>query len=105
MPGQQKLKASPKARDRHSKKSRLKGERAPRGETTFALADWFPYAPERAEYRELKLKERLVKVTEELNGVRADNDTLRRAVEVLQSSLREATSSGGGRTPSLSYFF
>lgn len=59
---------------------------------------------DRSEHRELKLRARVAKLEQDLNGARADNDMLRKAAEVLQASLREvttgATSSGKRRRQS-----
>jgi len=43
---------------------------------------------DRAEHRELKLKERCGKLEKEAEAAKADNDLLRKAVEVLQGSLK-----------------
>ena len=46
---------------------------------------------DKAEGREMKLKERLAKMERDAEGARKDNATLRKAVELLQTTLKEAT--------------
>jgi len=52
---------------------------------------------DRAEHREIKLKERCTKLEAELEAGKIDNDLLRKAVDVLQTSLKDASSSGRKR--------
>jgi hypothetical protein len=46
---------------------------------------------DKAEGREMKLKERLAKMERDAESARKDNATLRKAVELLQTTLKEAT--------------